>query len=254
MTMTDSAPLLELRDVSAGYGAVEAVTEVNLSVYPGDYLAIIGPNGGGKTTLLKVMLGLLPPRQGRVIHHLPHGRRRLGYVPQFSTLESNIPLRVEEVALMGRLAIRGRWRWYRREDYEAARQALEAVGLEDLRLRPASELSGGQVQRLLLARALAGEPEALLLDEPMASLDAESRRVVRGLLEELRERMPIVLVTHDPAAVAREVKNIACMNRRLTYHAGAELSAEALQEAYGCPVELIAHGVPHRVLEPHSHG
>ncbi|MCH9650480.1 MAG: ATP-binding cassette domain-containing protein [Deltaproteobacteria bacterium] len=251
--MTDLEPLIELQQVSAGYDGVEALSEVDLAIYPGDYLAIIGPNGGGKTTLLKVLLGLLEPSRGVVTSRLPHGRGRMGYVPQFSTLESQIPLRVEEVALMGRLSLRGLWRRYRQEDREAAQAALAAVRLDHLAKRSAGELSGGQLQRLLLARALAGEPEALLLDEPMASLDAESRQVVRGLLQEVRERMPIVLVTHDPAAVAREVRNIACMNRRLSYHAGGELTSEALEETYGCPVELLAHGVPHRVLGAHSH-
>ncbi|MDY7094949.1 MAG: metal ABC transporter ATP-binding protein [Acidobacteriota bacterium] len=249
-----TGPALELRGITAGYNGGPAVLEnVQLEIGSREYLAIIGPNGGGKTTLLRVLLGLVEPRRGSVVSHLPHGRKRLGYVPQYSTFEAGVPLRVEEVVLMGRISRRGLGRRYRREDREAARRALEAVHLEDRAQEPATELSGGQIQRVLIARALAGEPEAMLLDEPLASLDVESRRVVRELLLELHRTMPVVLVTHDPAAVAQEVQSIACVNRSLTYHGSGELTSEVLEETYGCPVDLIAHGVPHRVLAPHSH-
>jgi zinc transport system ATP-binding protein len=245
--------VVEVRDVTFGYGRRPVLEAVSLDLYAHDYLAILGPNGGGKTTLLKVLLGLVKPWRGTVRWKLPHGARRLGYVPQFSTFEAGVPLRVEEVARMGRLGMRGMGRWYRDADREATRKALEAVRLEDRAGELAGTLSGGQVQRLLLARALAGEPEAIFLDEPMASLDADSRRVVREILLDLRQRMPVVVVTHDPAAIAGEIRHIACLNRRLTYHGDEELTPAVLEETYGCPVELIAHGVPHRVLPGHSH-
>ncbi len=247
---TSEQPVLELVGVTAGYRRLVALEAVDLAIYPRDYLAILGPNGGGKSTLLKVLLGLIEPWQGEVRSRLPHGRRRLGYVPQFSTFEPEVPLSVADVVLMGRIACRGLFSRYRAEDRRIAHEALAAVGLADKAKVLAGELSGGQVQRLLVARALAGEPEALLLDEPMASLDADSRQVVRRILLELSGRMPVVLVTHDPAAVAGEVRHIACVNRRLTYH-GDELTTEVLEETYGCPVELISHGVPHRVLANH---
>jgi len=245
---------IEVRGVSFGYGRETILREVSLKVAAHDYLIVIGPNGGGKTTLLKVILGLLKPGRGEIVYHLPHGRERLGYVPQYSTFEPGFPLRVEEVALMGRLGLRGMGRRFRTEDREAAHRALAEVRLDDLARQMVGELSGGQTQRLLLARALASEPEAMILDEPMASLDAESREVVRGVLGELRHRMPVVVVTHDPAAVASDVEHIACLNRRLTYHGSSELTSDVLEETYGCPVELIAHGVPHRVLAPHDGG
>jgi len=227
---------------------------VDLSIQPDDTLAVIGPNGGGKTTLLKVILGILRPWEGRVIHRLPHGRRRIGYVPQFRTFEAGYPLDVASVALMGRLGLRRMGRRFRREDREAAERALEAVRLTELARVSVGELSGGQVQRLLFARALAGKPELLLLDEPMASLDAESREVTRALLNELRRRMPVVIATHDPTAVG-DVRHIACMNRQLSHHGEGELTREALEETYGCPVEILTHGIPHRVLADHErHG
>jgi zinc transport system ATP-binding protein len=253
--MTDV--VVQVQDVTFGYGRRPVLEEVSLDLHQSDYLAVLGPNGGGKTTLLKVLLGLVKPWRGTVTWNLPHGRRRLGYVPQFSTFEAGVPLRVEEVVRMGRLGLRGLGRWYRQGDRQAAREALEAVRLEDKAGALAGELSGGQAQRVLLARALVGEPEAIFLDEPMASLDADSRKVVREILLELRRRMPVVVVTHDPAAIAGEIRHIACLNRRLTYHGDPDLSPEVLEETYGCPVELIAHGVPHRVLpghEGHGHG
>lgn len=254
--MTDAATdaVIEVRGVTFGYGRQPVVEGVDLDLHRSDYLAILGPNGGGKTTLLKILLGLVKPWRGAVRWNLPHGHRRLGYVPQFSTFEPGVPLRVEEVVRMGRLGVRGLGRWYRGADRTAARQALEAVRLDDRAGALAGELSGGQAQRLLLARALVGEPEAIFLDEPMASLDADSRRVVREILLELRQRMPVVVVTHDPAAIAGEIRHIACLNRRLTYHGDPELSPQVLEETYGCPVELIAHGVPHRVLPSHGPG
>lgn len=252
--MSEADAVIELCGVTFGYGRERVLDEISLPIYPRDYLVILGPNGGGKSTLLKVLLGIVEPWTGEVISHLPSGRRRLGYVPQFSTFETGFPLYLEEVVLMGRLGRRGLGRRWRRADREAAREALAAVKLDPLAGSLASELSGGQVQRLLLARALAGEPEALILDEPMASLDPESRQVVSALLAEIQGRMPVVLVTHDASAVAASVRHIACLNRRLTYHGASAVTPGIIEETYGCPVELIAHGVPHRVLAEHGAG
>jgi zinc transport system ATP-binding protein len=251
--MTTEKPLISVRDLTFGYGREVVLDSVDLAIHPRDFLAIIGPNGGGKTTLLKVILGLLRPWSGEVVYHLSGGRGngRLGYVPQFSTFDKSFPLRVEDVVLMGRLGARGILRRYTREDRAAAAGALEKLGLADLARDHVAEISGGQLQRVLIARALASEPDVLFLDEPTASIDAESRTTLRGLLEELNTRIPVVVVTHDVTSIAPMVQRIACINRRLFYHGGPELSHEVLEEVYGCPVELVTHGVPHRVL--HSH-
>ena len=244
-------PLITVRGVTFGYGREVVLDHVDLEIQPRDFLAIIGPNGGGKTTLLKVMLGLLKPWSGEVVTHLPPGRGRLGYVPQFSTFDKNFPLRIADLVLMGTLGRRGLLARYSHEDREAAQQALARLGLEDVARAHVAEVSGGQLQRALIARALVSDPAILFLDEPTASIDAESRGSLMGLLEELNREIPIVVVTHDVTSIAPMVRRIACINRRLFYHGGPELTHEVLEETYGCPVELVAHGVPHRVL--HSH-
>jgi zinc transport system ATP-binding protein len=246
-------PLISVRDVTFGYGREVVLDRVDLEIHARDFLAIIGPNGGGKTTLLKVILGLLRPWSGEVVFDLPGGRThgRLGYVPQFSTFDKSFPLRVSDVVLMGRLGSRGLLHRYTREDRAASAGALERLGLADLARAHIDEISGGQLQRVLIARALVSDPQVLFLDEPTASIDAESRVTLRGLLEEVNARIPVVVVTHDVTSIAPMVQRIACINRRLFYHGGPELSHEVLEEVYGCPVELVTHGVPHRVL--HSH-
>jgi zinc transport system ATP-binding protein len=245
-------PLLALHDVVFAYDDEPILDHVTLEVGRRDFLAVIGPNGGGKTTLLKVMLGLLAPRSGRVERHSTRSRA-LGYVPQFATFDRDFPLRVREVVAMGRLRLRGPLRRYTSADRIAVAAALARMGLAPIAEHPVGQLSGGQLQRTLIARALVGEPELLLLDEPLASVDAEFREVLVDTLRELHASLPIVVVTHDLTPFAGVVRQIACMNRRLHYHPEGRLTPEMLEEVYGCPVELITHGVPHRVLEHHDH-
>ena len=248
--------LVEVRDVTFGYGREVVLDHVSLAIEPRDFLAVIGPNGGGKTTLLKAILGLVRPWSGEVVFHLSSGsgpRGRLGYVPQFSTFDRDFPLRIADMVLMGRLGRRSVLRPYSREDRTAADQAIERLGLAGVARAHASEVSGGQLQRALIARALVSEPEILFLDEPTASIDAESRETLRELLEDLNRTIPIVVVTHDVTSLAPMVRRIACINRKLFYHGGPELSLEVMEEVYGCPVELVTHGVPHRVLHDHHH-
>lgn len=244
-------PLLEARGITFGYDREPVVEDVDLAIQPRDFLAIIGPNGGGKTTLVKILLGLLTPWSGQVVYNLPGRKGRLGYVPQFSTFDKGFPLRVSEVVLMGKLGRRGLLRPYTRKDRDDVAAVLGQLDLADLARAHVSEISGGQLQRVLIARAVIADPEILFLDEPTASIDAESRQSLTGLLQDLNRRIPIVVITHDVTAIASMVRNIACINRRLYYHAGGELDQEMLEEVYGCPVELVAHGVAHRVLHAH---
>ena len=255
--MTD--PLIEVRNVTFGYGREVVLDRVSLAVERRDFLAVIGPNGGGKTTLLKVILGLVRPWSGEVAFHLSSGasgsdpRGRLGYVPQFSTFDKDFPLRLGDMVLMGRLGSRALLRPYSRADRAAADLAMERLNLRPLARAHVAVVSGGQLQRALIARALVSDPGVLFLDEPTASIDVESREILRGLLAELNETIPIVVVTHDVTSFAPMVSRIACINRRLFYHGDPDLSREVMEEVYGCPVELVTHGVPHRVLDDHPH-
>jgi zinc transport system ATP-binding protein len=174
-------------------------------------------------------------------------------VPQFSTFDKDFPLRLGDMVLMGRLGSRGLLRPYSRADHAAADREMERLNLQPLARAHVAEVSGGQLQRALIARALVSEPDVLFLDEPTASIDAESRETLRELLADLNRTIPIVVVTHDVTSFAPMVTRIACINRRLFYHGDPDLSREVMEEVYGCPVELVTHGVPHRVLDDHPH-
>ncbi len=249
-----TAPAAELAGVSVSLHGNTVLEDVSLRIEPHDYLALLGPNGGGKTTLLKVLLGLLAPDRGvvRVLGKPPRrARGQVGYVPQYVRFDLAFPIRVWDVVLMGRLG--GSWLGrIGAADRAAARAALERVEMEHLAERPIGALSGGQLQRVLIARALAQQPELLLLDEPTASLDERIGRSIWELFEELSQEMAVVVVSHDIGAISRFVRNVACVNHRLYAHPSKELTPEILEATYGCPVELLAHGHPHRVLAPHE--
>ena len=248
--------VIEVRNLWAGYEREQVLEDINLTVYEGDYVGLIGPNGGGKTTLIRVLLGLLPPTRGEVrIMGRPvrAGRSEVGYVPQVVEFDREFPITVWDVARMGRLGRRRLLQRYTAEDNEIVAQALRQVGLHDLRQRPIGELSGGQRQRAYIARALAGQPRILLLDEPTSSVDPHVSSSIYELLRQLNEQVTILLISHDMSAISTYVKTVGCLNRRLYYHGGREITAEMLEQAYRCPIDLIAHGVPHRVLSTHTH-
>jgi zinc transport system ATP-binding protein len=254
--MTLPREVIAVRHVWAGYDHEQVLEDINLSVYEGDFVGLIGPNGGGKTTLLRVLLGLLPPTQGEVRvlgRPVKEGRPAIGYVPQVIEFDRDFPISVWDVARMGRLGRRGLLRRYTAEDDAVVTEVLRQVGLLDLRRRPIGELSGGQRQRVYIARALATQPEILLLDEPTSSVDPQVSSNVYELLRQLNDRVTILLVSHDMSAISSYVKTVGCLNRRLFYHGEQEITAEMLELAYQCPIDLIAHGVPHRVFPLHTH-
>src|SRR5512145_1794521 len=248
--------VIELEDVWVRYGTQIILEAVNLELKePKGLLGIIGPNGGGKTTLLKVLLGLLKPYKGsvRIFGKLPEKSRDLvGYVPQYRRFDFDFPISVWEVVLTGRMSHTGFLRKYREEDKKAAEEALKTVEMFQYRDRQIGQLSGGQRQRVFIARALATNPKLLLLDEPNSGLDPHMQDELYRLLDKLKHEMAIIMVTHDLSAVSVYVDKIACLNRTLHYHDSREISIEDLEATYQCPIELIAHGVPHRVLERHK--
>jgi len=247
---------VEIKGLTVRYGDIKALDDIWLEVKDGDYLGIIGPNGSGKTTLLKAMLGLVETCSGsvRVYGEKPPGTSFLtGYVPQMSVLDRNFPVSVFEVVLSGRLGpgLKLMHR-YSRKDMAYTEEMLVKTGIHDLKNRRISDLSGGEFQKMLIARALAVKPKLLLLDEPTANVDAKARDQIYSLLGELGKMITIVLVTHDLLAISESVRSLACLNAKLVYHGEARFDEEVVRAVYGCPIDLIAHGVPHRVLREHE--
>lgn len=247
---------IEIKELTVFYGDIPAVTGINLTVADGEYLGIIGPNGGGKSTLLKAILGLVPKSSGTITVYGKSplkNRGMIGYVPQAAQMDKRFPITPYEVVLTGCLkpGLSPFFR-YSQRDRERVCEILEKVGIYNLARRNISELSGGEFQKMLIARALTVNPKILLLDEPTASVDANSRNQIYNLLEELNHNMTILLVTHDMLAISSQVHQLACLNRNLVYHGEPELSEKVVRSLYGCPVDLIAHGVPHRVLQTHE--
>ena len=247
--------VVKLEGVWVQYNGVPILEGINLAIEQDDFLGIIGPNGGGKTTLLKVILGLISPSHGKVsvLGKPPEkSRSKIGYVPQHNLFDRDFPINVWDVVLMGRYGKSGLFRRYSSEDRRATQDALQTVGMLDYKDRQMGKLSGGELQRIFIARALVAEPKLLLLDEPTASVDPAMQTEFYELLEKLKKQMAIVLVSHDISAVSIYVDKLACLNRQLHYHGSKEITPEILEATYKCPVQMIAHGlVPHRVLKEH---
>lgn len=237
--------LIELDQVSFGYDGRPVLSAVSLEVAAGEFLALVGPNGGGKTTLLKLILGLITPQRGRVrVFGGPpaKARGRMGYLPQQAYLDPGFPVSVLEVVLMGRLgpgADLGPWS---RRDRQAARRALEQVEAAHLAERGFADLSGGQRQRVLIARALAARPELLLLDEPTAGVDPRGEKDVLALLSGLKPRVTVLMVTHDLHFVSAFVNQVACVNRRVVLHPTQEVDDRLIAQLYGRPMRMVLHG------------
>ncbi len=247
--MEQETPVIKIRDLSFGYDQTPVLSDVHLDIWPVDSICIVGPNGGGKTTLIKLILGLLSPTRGtiRIFGQKPQeARLRLGYVPQYAHYDPQFPISVRDVVCMGRLdgSLAGR---YSKKDKEQAMVALEKTGLKDLAERPFASVSGGQRQRALIARALASGGEILILDEPTANIDHESEVRFFDLLVELNRDMTILMVTHEVGFASTFFKRIACVNRQVVIHPTSELTGRLIQEMYGGDLKMIRHD--HRCSE-----
>ena len=255
-------PEIPIRTVglSAGYGGNPVMSNVNLKVEEEDFVGIIGPNGGGKTTLLRAILGLIEPINGEVkVFGKPPERTRnkIGYVPQYATFDEEYPITVQEVVQMGRRKEKKFFERYSRQDLERTKEVLADVEMNDYKDEPISELSGGQKQRIFIARALVSSPKLLLLDEPTASVDRKLEKGIYSLLKELNEDMAIVVVTHDIGVLSSYITKVACLSGELYSSDEPYLEKDMLEDAYRCPVELITHAgeeIPHRVLGEHPEG
>ncbi len=247
-------PVIMVEDLSFSYNGHTILRDVNLAVEDQGFLALIGPNGGGKTTLLKIMLGLLKPDSGvvRIFGKPPHrAAHKIGYVPQEVGINKRFPVSVLDVTLMGRLQPGMKRRRHSKADRMTAQRVLEQIEMWDYRDRRIGELSGGQRQRVFIARALAAEPDMLFLDEPTASVDSKGQTEFYHILKQLNETVTIVVVSHDTMVLSSYIKSVACVNQSLYFHDAAEITDEILDH-FHCSVELLAHGIPHRVLKDHA--
>jgi zinc transport system ATP-binding protein len=242
-------PVIELGHVGFAYEALPVLEDVTLEVSRGEFLGLVGPNAGGKSTLLKLILGLLRPQRGRirVLGQTPRkARRRLGYVPQYPSFPRDFPIDVLSVVLMGRLGTTTRFAGWSKDDRAIARRTLIDVEAGDLITKPVGSLSGGQLQRVLLARALVSEPEALILDEPTANIDHRLEGEIFELLARLNDQLTIIVVSHDIGFISGYVSRVACLNRTLVCHQTAAIEGDLINELYGEQVRMISH--------EHGHG
>lgn len=242
--------LITLKNITAGYDNQTVLQNVSLTISEGDFIGIIGPNGGGKTTLLKVILGLLKPFSGEIIYSVSR-QNLFGYLPQNNRFDQRFPINVTEVVLSGLMSEKGLYKSYTRQERQRAWELLEAYGMGNYKKSPIGDLSGGQMQRVFLCRAIIANPRILILDEPTTYVDSHFEKEFYTILEELHKTLSIVMVSHDLGTICSYVKTIACVNRGLHYHQSNLITPEQLQ-AYNCPIELITHGkIPHRVLGEH---
>lgn len=292
-------PIIEIKNLSAGYDGRTVLHDVNLSIHERDFLGIIGPNGGGKTTLIKCILGLLKPTGGEIRFNVPEkasiqtstegtstetstGRIStetsieeasakssaqsslqrssaksqlfLGYLPQYSTIDRKFPISVEEVILSGLSIQKSLTSRFTPEQREKGKQIIARMGLEGLESRSIGQLSGGQLQRALLGRAIISDPAVLILDEPSTYIDKRFEARLYELLAEINKECAIILVSHDIGTVLQQVKCIACVNETLDFHPDTGVTTEWLERNFNCPIELLGHGtLPHRVLGEHHH-
>lgn len=253
--MSSHERYIAIRNLKARYDNVTAIEHVNLDIYADDFIGIIGPNGGGKSTLVKAIMGILP--YSGTIEYSPTicrgGKPYIGYLPQVSNFDRSFPISVGEVILSGLQSERGIFRRYSKEDKMRVDELLELVSLKEFKHRAIGELSGGQQQRVMLCRAIASKPKLLVLDEPTNFVDNRFENELYNILHHLSERMAIIMVSHDLGTISSVVRSIVCVNRHVHRHDSNIITAEQLQN-YDCPIQIITHGnIPHTVLGSHAH-
>ncbi len=241
---SEQVEIIRIRDVDFSYNGSLILEDVDLNIQSGDFVSIVGPNGGGKTTLLKIILGLLKPTRGTVElfgSNPSRSKKRVGYMPQHAKFDFHFPVSVMDVVLMGRLAQSRGIGPYSRLDKQVCLEKLELVKLRNEARSSFSSLSGGQRQRVLIARALACEPALLLLDEPTSNLDMGIENEIYELLRQLNKSITIVMVSHDLGYVSRYVQRVVCVKKRVVTHPTSEINGEIINAIYGTPMKMVRH-------------
>ena len=236
--------IINLDNVSFSYTNIPVLRDITLAVSEGEFLGVIGPNAGGKSTLLKLILGLLQPDKGniKVFGKSPEkGRSRIGYVPQYPAFSRDFPINVRDAVLMGRLGETHWYGGYTQEDKDISMNSLKAVEMDNICNQTIDSLSGGQLQRVLIARALASRPDILILDEPTANIDVRAEEDIFALLKQYNDHMTIIVVSHDIGFISGYVDRVACLNQTLLCHTTSEISGKTIEELYGAPVKMIQH-------------
>ena len=236
--------VVRFEDVSFSYGEKPVLEHVSFGVQADEFFALIGPNAGGKSTVLKLLLGLLAPDSGRirVFGGAPEAARtRIGYVPQHAEFSGRFPISVHDMVMLGRLGCGRALGGFSRHDRRRVAEVLDVVRIADIAAQPLGTLSGGQLQRALIARALVSDPELLVLDEPTANIDVRAEEDLFSLLREFRAHMTIIVVSHDVAFISGYVDRVGCLNRTLVCHGTGDISSRSIEELYGAPVKRIDH-------------
>lgn len=246
--------IITLRNVGVNYEQSIALENVNLDIFEDDFIGIIGPNGGGKTSLVKAIMGVVP--HSGEIEFAPALQRKshlkIGYMPQVSQFDTRFPISIEEVVLSGLQSEKGFFGRYTHDDRQRATELLKQMGIDQIASRPIGEVSGGQLQRALLCRAIIAEPKLLILDEPTNFVDNNFEREFYALVKQLHERMAVMIVSHDVGTITSLVNAIICVNRHVHRHDSNILTEEQLLN-YDCPIQVVSHGhIPHTVLEHHT--
>lgn len=252
---TKKTKLLELINVNVGYNGNTIIKDASLEVYNDDFIGIIGPNGGGKTTLVKAIVGLLKPKRGEILYHFSRENlaHSIGYMPQINYIDKKFPISVIDVVMSGYMDKKKLIKRFTTDEKQKAEDLLAQTGIADLKKKPIGNLSGGELQRVFLCRSIISSPKLLILDEPNNFVDNRFESELYELLGELNKTMAVMIVSHDIGMLSTYIKTIACVNKELHYHKSNQISEAQLRD-YNCPIQLITHGdIPHTVLKHHNH-
>ncbi len=251
-----SQPIIKIENVFAGYEDKVVLQDVSLEVLHHDFLGVIGPNGGGKTTLMRIILGMMKPFSGKVSYYrdgVEVPELTIGYLPQYNDIDRQFPIAVEEVVLSGLCKQKKLFAPFDANHKQLVAETLDKLGMSEYAKSSIGALSGGQLQRVLLARAIVSRPEVVVLDEPNTYIDKRFQEHMYQMLDVINHDCAIIIVSHDVGTILQNVKAVACVNRTLHYHDTPQISNDELSEHFGCPIELLGHGhMPHRVLKAHE--